>query len=150
VADEVAQETFLRAFGSLDRFDVGRPFGPWICRIAANAAINHLRSPAVAREQPLPETAPDPPSTAEGPLERLLDGEARAVLDQALGELPAEQRAVFTLRVFEELSYREIAESLGIEMGTVMSRLARARERLRIALTPYLGSALRRAGGEGA
>jgi RNA polymerase sigma-70 factor (ECF subfamily) len=148
LADEVVQEAFLRAFESLARFDLARPFGPWICRIAANLAINHVRSPA-AREQPLPDPAPEPPSSAPGPLDRLLDAEARAVLRDALSDLPAEQRAVFALRVFEELSYREIADALGIQMGTVMSRLARARERLRDVLAPYLGSALRRAGGEG-
>lgn len=148
LADEVAQEAFLRAFESLARFDLGRPFGPWVCRIAANLAISHVRSPA-AHEQPLADPAPDPVSAAAGPLERLLDGEARAVLDRALESLPAEQRAVFALRVFEELSYREIADALGIQMGTVMSRLARARARLREALSPYLGTVLRRAGGEG-
>jgi RNA polymerase sigma-70 factor (ECF subfamily) len=147
LADEVAQEAFLRAFESLARFDLERPFGPWICRIAANLAINHVRSPA-AREQPLPDPAPEAPSAAPGPLDHLLDGEARSVLDRALAELPGEQRAVFVLRVFDELSYREIAEALGIQMGTVMSRLARARERLRESLAPYLGPALRRAGGQ--
>jgi len=147
LADEVAQEAFLRAFETLARFDLGRPFGPWICRIAANLAINHFRSPA-AREQPLPDPAPEPPSSAQGPLDRLLDGEAREVLDRALADLPPEQRAVFALRVFDELSYREIAEALGIQIGTVMSRLARARERLRTALAPYLGTARRAAGGE--
>ena len=148
LADEVVQEAFLRAFESLARFDLARPFGPWICRIAANQAINHVRSPA-AREQQLPDPAPEPASSAPGPLDRILDGEARGVLQEALDELPAEQRAVFALRVFEELSYREIADALGIQMGTVMSRLARARERLKDALAPYLGTALRRAGGEG-
>ena len=54
--------------------------------------------------------------------------------------LSAEQRAVFVLRVFDELSYKEIAESLEISIGTVMSRLARARERLRVVLAPYLAS----------
>jgi RNA polymerase sigma-70 factor (ECF subfamily) len=108
-----------------------------------------VRSPA-SREQSLPDPAPEPAAETASPLERVLDGEARSVLDEALGALPAEQRAVFVLRVFEELSYREIAEALGIQMGTVMSRLARARERLRAALAPYLGSvALRRAGGDG-
>lgn len=145
LADEVVQEAFLRAFESLSRFDLARPFGPWICRITANLAISHVRSP-VFHEQPLPDPAPEPASRAPGPLERLLDGEARAVLDGALEALPAEQRAVFVLRVFEELSYREIAEALGIQMGTVMSRLARARERLRQAVAPYLGTGLRRAG----
>jgi RNA polymerase sigma-70 factor (ECF subfamily) len=147
LADEVAQEAFLRAFESLGRFDLARPFGPWICRIAANLAISHVRSPA-AREQPLPETAPEPPSTAPDALSGLLESEAGAVLDRALSELPPEQRAVFVLRVCEEMSYREIAETLGIQMGTVMSRLARARERLREKVAPYLGPALRRAGGE--
>ena len=69
------------------------------------------------------------------------------MLEQALADLPAEQRAVFALRTFEELSYREIAESLDISIGTVMSRLSRARERLRGALAPYLGLATRRAEG---
>ena len=67
------------------------------------------------------------------------------MLDARAGRAcPREQRAVFVLRVFEELSYAEIAEALGISPGTVMSRLSRARERLREALRPYLG---RRRGG---
>jgi RNA polymerase sigma-70 factor (ECF subfamily) len=147
VADDVAQEAFIRAHRSLDRFDTRRPFGPWICRIAANLAVNHVRSPQ-AREDALPDGHAEMPSTAAGPLQRVLDTEARAMLDRALGELPAEQRAVFCLRVFEELSYREIADALGIEMGTVMSRLSRAREKLREALSPYLATATRRAGSQ--
>ena len=70
------------------------------------------------------------------------------MLDDALGALPAEQRAVLVLRVFEELSYDEIAETLELSPGTVMSRLFRARERLARALAPYLGAAaVRRKGG---
>ena len=73
-----------------------------------------MRSPAGAREEPLPEAHAETPAPAPtGRSSGVLDGEARAVLDRALGELPAEQRAVFMLRVFEELSYREIAEALG-------------------------------------
>jgi RNA polymerase sigma-70 factor (ECF subfamily) len=147
VADDVAQEAFIRAHRNLDRFDSRRPFGPWICRIAANLAVNHVRSPQ-AREDALPDGHAETPSAAPGPLQGVLDAEARALLDRALGELPAEQRAVFCLRVFEELCFREIAESLGIEMGTVMSRLSRAREKLREALTPYLSAAPRRVGSQ--
>jgi RNA polymerase sigma-70 factor (ECF subfamily) len=148
VADDVAQEAFVRAYRALASFDRSRPFGPWICRIAANLAINHLRSPE-SREEELPETHAQTPSPS-GPLEALLHGEAQQVLDQALGQLPAEQRAVFVLRVVEELSYKEIADALGIAMGTVMSRLSRARERLRETLAPYLtGSARRAEGSEG-
>lgn len=148
VADDVAQEAFIRAHAALHTFDLARPFGPWICRIAANLAINHVRS-RQAREETLPDAHLETAAKAPGPLEGLLDGEAREVLQNALGGLPAEQRAVFTLRVFEDLSYREIADALDINVGTVMSRLSRARERLREELASYLGPASHRAGGSG-
>ena len=143
VADDVVQEAFLRAHQALGRFDLSRPFGPWICRIAANLAVNHVRSPQ-AREEALPEAHAETPVKGASPLTRVLDTEARAVLARALEDLSTEQRAVFALRVFEDLSYKEIAEALEISIGTVMSRLSRARERLRVALTPYLGAAMAR------
>jgi len=137
VADDVAQEAFLRAHERLGIFDVTRPFGPWICRIAANLAINQVRSPRW-REEALPEGHAETPSASAGPLEHVLEGEAREVLDRALETLPAEQRAVFVLRTVEEMSYQQIAGTLGLSPGTVMSRLSRAREKLRKALRPYL------------
>jgi RNA polymerase sigma-70 factor (ECF subfamily) len=147
VADDVAQEALLKAWRSLDRFDLGRPFGPWVCRIAANLAVNHVRSP-VAREDPLPDGHGETAAPAASPLDAVLDDEAQRVLDAALETLPAEQRAVFVLRAVEEMSYAEIAEALEISPGTVMSRLFRAREKLVRAVAPYLGSAVRpRAGG---
>jgi RNA polymerase sigma-70 factor, ECF subfamily len=150
VADDVAQEAFLRAWQALASFDLGRPFGPWICRIAANLAVNQVRSPQ-AREEGLPEGHDETPSPpADGPLNRLLEGEAQAVLARAMDSLPVEQRAVLTLRVVEEMSYKEIAEALSLSPGTVMSRLFRARERLTEALAPYLGERARRMeGGRG-
>jgi RNA polymerase sigma-70 factor (ECF subfamily) len=148
VADDVAQEAFLRAHQALQSFDLERPFGPWVCRIAANLAVNQVRSPR-AREEGLPEGHAETPATAASPLEGVLDQEARAVLDRALETLPADQRVVFVLRVYEEQSYKEIAEALELSMGTVMSRLSRAREKLREALLPYLGAAaLARGGGD--
>jgi RNA polymerase sigma-70 factor (ECF subfamily) len=143
VADDVTQEAFLRAWRSLDRFELGRPFGPWVCRIAANLAVNHVRSPR-AREEGLPDGHAETRTTAPGPLGALLDAEGAKVLEKAMGQLPQEQRAVLVLRVVEELSYAEIAETLGISPGTVMSRLFRARERLAQALSPYLGAAAQR------
>jgi RNA polymerase sigma-70 factor (ECF subfamily) len=147
VADDVAQEAFVRAWRSLDRFELGRPFGPWVCRIAANLAVNHVRSPR-AREEGLPEGHAETRGPDPGPLAAVLDDEARRVLDEAVGGLPAEQRAVFVLRTVEEMSYEEIAGALDISPGTVMSRLFRARERLARALGPYMGAAAaRRKGG---
>ena len=148
LADDVTQEAFLRAHRALASYDRGRPFGPWICRIAANLAINHVRSPE-AREEALDEGALDrsPAAASDGPLDAVLEKEARSVLEDAVGRLPAEQRAVFVLRTFEDLSYKEIAEALDLSVGTVMSRLSRAREKLRGALAGYLGPALDRAGG---
>lgn len=148
LADDVTQEAFLRAHRSLASYDATRPFGPWICRIAANLAINHVRSP-LAREEALDEAGLERrrAPAGDGPLSAVLDKEARAVLEEAVGTLPPEQRAVFVLRAFEDLSYAEIAEALGLSVGTVMSRLSRAREKLRAALAGYLGPALDRAGG---
>jgi RNA polymerase sigma-70 factor (ECF subfamily) len=139
-ADDVAQEAFVRAWRALDRFDLGRPFGPWVCRIAANLAVNHVRSPR-AREEGLPEGHAETPSADPNPLGAVLDVEARRLLDEAVAGLSPEQRAVFVLRAVEEMSYEEIAGTLGVSPGTVMSRLFRARERLAKALTPYLGAA---------
>jgi len=82
VADDVAQEAFMRAHQALSTFDLARPFGPWICRIAANLAINHVRSPE-AREEPLPEGHAEAPSPARGALDLVLEREAREVLERA-------------------------------------------------------------------
>jgi RNA polymerase sigma-70 factor (ECF subfamily) len=147
VADDVAQEAFVRAWKALDRFELGRPFGPWICRIAANLAVNHVRSP-VAREDPLPEGHREARASQASPLDGVLDGEAQQLLNEALEALPADQRAVFVLRTVEEMSYREIADALELSPGTVMSRLYRAREKLVRALAPYLGPAARSRTGE--
>lgn len=145
LADDVAQETFIRAHRFLQDFDPARPFGPWVCRIAANLAMNQLRS-RQAREEDIGEAQAEIPAPGSDPLASVLEGEARDALDRALDRLPAGQRAVFVLRAVEEFSYREIADALGISLGTVMSRLSRARETLRRSLSPYLGAVPRRAG----
>ena len=147
VADDVAQEAFVRAWRALDRFEAGRPFAPWVCRIAANLAINHVRSPR-AREDGLPEGHHETPAHDPSPLGEVLDEEAARVLDAAVATLPVEQRAVFVLRTVEDMPYEAIAEALSLSPGTVMSRLFRAREKLARSLAPYLGpAAARRKGG---
>jgi RNA polymerase sigma-70 factor (ECF subfamily) len=129
-ADDLAQETFIRAYGALSGFKEGRNFYVWIRRIAVNASLNHLRS--TKREEPLGDREPDP--CRDMPQDELQSREAEGKFQEALGALSSDQRAVFVLRVFEDQSYREIARALRISKGTVMSRLSRARGKLRATL----------------
>jgi RNA polymerase sigma-70 factor (ECF subfamily) len=142
VADDIVQETFVRAYTQLHRFELGRPLAPWLTRIAVNLSINHLTG-RVRREQPLEDEKPvDRIRTADenspNPLKSLLSAEFARALALAVEKLPPEQKAVFVLRVNEEMRYDEIAESLGISAGTVMSRLYRARTKLKEMLKDHL------------
>jgi RNA polymerase sigma-70 factor (ECF subfamily) len=148
VADDIVQDTFVRAYRGLDRFEVGRPLRPWLTRIAVNLAINYLNG-AAKREQPLySEDSPGGPEEARGSRqerldanpERTLESEELALdLERAVSLLPLEQRTVFLLKVVEEMRYEEIAKLLGISEGTVMSRLSRARGRLKVMLAAHVG-----------
>lgn len=149
VADDIAQDTFVRAYRSLDRFELGRPLGPWLVKIAVNLSINYLNAPA-RREQALyTEESPDGPAGASlssdpsreplesNPMRCLASSELARALAGALEKLTPEHRAVLLLKVDEGLRYDDIAETLGISRGTVMSRLFRARAHLKILLEDY-------------
>jgi len=143
-ADEVAQEAFVRAYQSLHTFDTSRAFFPWLCRITVNLAITLSQQRDRRGSDSLDEyerraghEAPaddDPSRVAE-------QRELEAAVGRALSELPDGMREVFILRTFDDLSYQEISEVLGLPKGTVMSRLARARERVRDRLGPFLETA---------
>ncbi len=144
VADDIVQETFVRAYSHLDRFEVGRPLAPWLTRIAANLCINYLTA-AARREQQFAEgdgPAAEPPAPrADGepePLAELLSLEFRRALDASVQKLPPDQRIVFDLKVHEEMRYEEIADTLDISTGTVMSRLFRARQKLKVMMKDYI------------
>ncbi len=141
-ADDVIQETFIKAYTKLDTYDENYPFYPWLYRIAVNTALNHQKKKSRTRALSLDDLdgnnhqhdlseSPQQAFQAEG-------GELLSKLKVALGKIPPEQRAVFLLRVREELSYQEISETLQISIGTVMSRLSRARDKLRTLLNGYL------------
>jgi len=134
LVEDLAQETFLRAFRSLPRFDPrgAAKVSTWVLRIATNAAIDELRKKPreLDGDGDAIDRLPGPEST---------DAEARrrqmAILVQdALEELSPEYRAAFVLRAFHDHSHAEIADALGVEVGTVKSRIARARSRLKAAL----------------
>jgi RNA polymerase sigma-70 factor (ECF subfamily) len=140
-ADDLAQETFIKAYYALGRFDAQWPLYPWLRRIALNTGLNYLK--ARKRERPLlegalgarrmPFTAP-----ADDPEEQLERAEFEARFERAVASLPADQRSVFVLRFHESMSYEEISRTLDLPIGTVMSRLNRARQKLKSLLTDSL------------
>jgi RNA polymerase sigma-70 factor (ECF subfamily) len=138
--DDLLQEALVRAYQHLKEFDRGRPFYPWLHRIGVNLAITFIQRrgrqsnfSGLSTEEIFP-TAP----VSDNPDEKAERSEMMAALEQAIERLPAEQKAVLLLRTREDMSYQELSAHLGIEIGTVMSRLARAREKLRAWLRPYL------------
>ena len=133
-AEDVVQEAFLRAYRFFPSFR-GGDARAWLLAIVRNACwtwlrVNRSREVATALEDA--DEPVDDAASVEEDLVRRADGER---LRRALEELSGEFREVIVLREFEELSYREIAEVAGIPIGTVMSRLTRARRRLQATLT---------------
>lgn len=128
-ARDVAQTVFLRAWRSLDSYDPAYRFFSWIYRIAVNEALD-----AAGRRRPVERLSEYERSAGPSPSAALDDAQASAVVRRALAGLPPEARAVIVLRHYLGLSYREIAETLGVPEKTVKSRLFTARERLRAVL----------------
>lgn len=127
-AREVAQDVMLKAWAARDRYDPERPFYPWLRTIARNAARDARDR---GRFRAVPGLEPERVgSAAPGPDAHVMSADANRQLRAALDRLPDEQREVLVLRHFEDLSYAEIAELLGVPEGTVMSRLFRARKAL--------------------
>lgn len=137
-AADLTQEIFLKAWTNLEKFEFKSAFSTWLYRLASNLCIDFLRN---SRRKPsVPLTFED----AEGeeqrievidpapqPEDALLAAEQQEQLNAAMLDLEPEHRQILTLRVVNDLSYTDIAEILGIKEGTVKSRIARAREKLR-------------------
>jgi RNA polymerase sigma factor (sigma-70 family) len=130
-AEDAAQEAFVRAYRSLDRFDTKREFRPWFMRILTNVAKNAVRS----ERRYLDVTLRAPPAGASEDPDTVAAAEQRTLVLHALMALPERDRLILACRWFEEMSEREIADALDLKPGTVKSRLSRAMERLREQLT---------------
>jgi len=130
-ADEIASQTFLVAFDGRSRFDRSRAEArPWLFGIATNLAHNHRRHELVELRA-MAAMRPEVGAAVEG-VEARVDAERlRGPLARALAELPTEEADVLCLLVWAELSQGEVADALAIPLGTVKSRLSRARARLR-------------------
>jgi len=132
---DVAQEAFIKAYRALPRFRGDSAFYTWLYRIAINTAKNHL----VSRSRRPPGSdveiedaeyfeAGDALRTIETPESALFGAELKAVVERAIGELPDDLRTAVTLREFDGLSYEDIADVMDCPVGTVRSRIFRARE----------------------
>jgi len=141
-ASDCAQETFVKVYRSLGDFRFEASFSTWLCTIAANTCRNRFKSleyrtrKKMVRIDPL-AGPPNPghaslelPDPAPSALDRLTRQEQEAALQQAIATLAEDHRTVVILRDIEGLSYEEIAKATGYPLGTVKSKLARARQRL--------------------
>lgn len=138
-ADDLAQETFIKAYFSLSRFKDDMNFFTWLRKIAVNNSLNYLK--AHKREELLGDNKilENASSTVqELPQDRLQREQLEQKFRKALKALPADQKAVFILRFYEDLSYENISHMLNLPNGTVMSRLNRARKKLKSLMAGYL------------
>ena len=140
-AADVAQEAFVRAYHALVRFRGDSKFSSWLYRIAVNRSLTHLKrtkrraavlDPTTGARAEVEASLGAPP---DSPDEAVLKDERRVMVRAAVSQLPPRYRAVVTLFYLEEKSYREVAEILGIPMGTLKTHLHRARALLKEALT---------------
>lgn len=124
-AADVCQETFMRVQKNLGSYDADRAFYPWVCRILKNLCLNHLRK---ARRVALdPDKIDTLPSHYKKPEDSLMEKTESENLRSALKQLPQIHSEILALKVWGCASYRDIAETLDIPIGTVMSRLHNAR-----------------------
>lgn len=141
LAEDLTQETFVRAYRHLGALREESKFSTWLFSIAKNVAREHLRS-AERRSTRVDlddETVRELPDGALTPVAELLDKELNAVVRRALGALDEDKRMVFTLKVFQQRSYEEIAEITGFSLPKVKTDLHRARAEMRRRIRPYMG-----------
>ncbi len=141
-SEDAAQETFLRAYSHLDRYDAERPFRTWLLSIASNHCIDRLRKRRLvwlSIEEPLP---PHPALNSDEiePEDAVISNERGAAIQRMLDELSPEYRAAVVLRYWYDLSYTEIAEVLNTTESAVKSRLFRARQALAEKMSGTQGS----------
>jgi RNA polymerase sigma-70 factor (ECF subfamily) len=153
-AEEVVQDTFLRAYRSLGKFEERANFGTWLYRIGVNCSLDFVRSRkrhVEGREEPEPEAdAPDPlealPAMNASPERLALSTEVRRRVSRELAALSEMERTAFTLRHFEGRSIEEIGRILGLRTSATKNSIFRAVQKLRMALAPLVDARGRAAG----
>ncbi|MDE6046434.1 MAG: RNA polymerase sigma factor [Alistipes sp.] len=126
--DDLLQETFIKVYINLHRYDPGFTFGQWVYTIARNTFIDYVRR----RQEDLPidERFAAPASNAPTPEENVINLQQRTQIEHYLDRLTPQYRRLIVLRFFDEYSYEEIAAKLSLPLGTVKTQIHRARERM--------------------
>ncbi len=144
-AVDLSQDVFLKAYSALDTYRPQYPFPAWLFRIARNATIDEIRRrklSTVSLDEPLQTSdgtiERDPEEAGAGPEEIALEAELEQRVEKAVAALPDKYREPLVLRHSAEMSYDEIAEALELPLGTVKTRIFRAREALRDSLEGIL------------
>lgn len=145
-AEEVVQETFLRAYRRLSKFESRANFGTWLYRIGINCSLDFRRSRQRHEEHREPDDAEGNPavqqlaSEAPAPDRVVFSGELGAKVEHAMSELSDVERSAFVLRHFEGLSIEEIGKALGLRMSATKNSIFRAVQKLRRALEPMVST----------
>lgn len=145
-ADEVVQETFLRAYKSLDKFELRSKFSTWVYRIAVNRCLDMLEKKKITGDYTISDD-PDPeehtvqvPSAEAGPERRLLSREANEKIAAAMKLLTPTERIAFTLRHMEGQSIEEISRTLKVKENAAKNTIFRAVKKLRVNLEPLVAT----------
>lgn len=136
-AMDVVQETFIKAHKSIGRFERRAGIGTWLCQIAVHQAIDLCRKRKVRQSEPLDGVGREVAGRERSPDSHARERELSEAVGKALMKLSDKHRTVFVLHVVKGMPYKEIAETLGCSVGTVMSRLFYARRHLQGLLAPY-------------
>lgn len=145
-AEDVVQETFLRVYNNLGRFDPSQKFSTWIYRIGTNLCIDHLRKRKRKSSLSLDANLYDsdhvdghnlmPTDEAEQPENRLILSETKRQVREAVDNLPEQYKSIVILRYLHDMSLQEVSEVLDMPVTTIKTRLHRAREYLRKQMAP--------------
>lgn len=141
-AEDIVQETFMKAYKQLNRYESRSSFGTWLYRIASNCSLDLMRARKIRQHASASDGEQDPlrsvASAAPGPDRLALSGEVRQRMSAAMAELSQQERTAFVLRHFEGLSIEEISGMLGVGGNAAKHSIFRAVQKLRRALEPMV------------